>query len=86
MRNSLKSFFVILLALLAIYSSQLTANAALPHLINYQGRLTDTNGAPLNGSYNITFRIYDALTAGNLLWQGTYTNVSINKGIFSVLL
>ncbi len=60
--------------------------AAVPHLINYQGRLTDTSGVPLNGLYNITFRIYDAEAAGNLLWQGTYGNVSINKGIFNILL
>ena len=62
------------------------ANAAIPHLLNYQGRLTDSGGAPLSGLYNITFRIYDAETAGNLLWQGTYSSVSITKGIFNILL
>ncbi len=62
------------------------ANAEVPHLINYQGRLTDASGAALNASYNITFRIYDAENAGNLLWQGTYNNVPIAKGIFSILL
>ncbi|MCK9614262.1 MAG: hypothetical protein M0R48_02015 [Candidatus Omnitrophica bacterium] len=60
--------------------------AEVPHLINYQGRLTDTGGVPLNGSYNLTFRIYDAETAGNLLWEETQTGVIINKGIFAVLL
>jgi hypothetical protein len=63
-----------------------TVNAAVPHLLNYQGRLTDASGAPLNGSYNLTFRIYDAETAGNLLWQEQHTGVVIQKGIFSVLL
>lgn len=63
-----------------------TANAAVPHLLNYQGRLTDTSGKPLDGLYNITFRLYDAETAGNLLWQGTYNSVSISKGVFSILL
>jgi hypothetical protein len=62
------------------------AFAEIPHLINYQGRLTDTAGVPLNGSYNLTFRIYDAETAGNLLWEETQTGVIINKGIFAVLL
>ena len=63
-----------------------TVYAAIPHLINYQGKLTDPNGKPLeNGSYNITFRIYDAENGGTMLWQGTYS-VSIQKGIFSVLL
>jgi hypothetical protein len=55
-------------------------------LLNYQGRLTDSSGKPLDGSYNLTFRIYDAETAGNLLWQGTYSNALINRGTFNVLL
>lgn len=62
------------------------ADAAVPHLINYQGRLTDTSGAPLNGSYNLTFRIYDAETAGNLLWEETHSGALIQKGIFGILL
>lgn len=61
-------------------------NAAVPHLINYQGRLTDTSGTPLNGSYNLTFRIYDTESAGNLLWEEAQSGVVIQKGIFSVLL
>lgn len=60
--------------------------AAVPHLINYQGRLTDTNGAPLNGSYSLTFRIYDAETAGNMLWEETQSGVVVQKGIFNILL
>jgi hypothetical protein len=60
--------------------------AEVPHLINYQGRLTDAGGTTLNGLYNIIFRIYDAEAAGNLLWQGTYSGTQINKGIFNILL
>lgn len=60
--------------------------AAVPHLINYQGRLTDSTGTPLNGSYALTFRIYDSETAGGMLWEETHTGVVIQKGIFSVLL
>jgi len=63
-----------------------TAEAAIPHLINYQGRLTDTSGRPLEGAYEITFRIYDAEAAGNLLWEETHTGMVIENGIFSVLL
>lgn len=60
--------------------------AEVPHLLNYQGRLTDASGLPLNGSYAITFRIYDAETAGSMLWEETHTGLVIQKGIFSVLL
>jgi len=73
--------------LLALFCAiTVTAYAAIPHLINYQGRLTDTSGTPLNGLYNLTFRIYDAESAGNLLWQGTYSSIQINKGIFNIFL
>ncbi len=63
-----------------------TAYAAVPHLINYQGRLTDKDAKPLDGSYSIAFRIYDAESAGNLLWEETQAGVVVQKGIFSILL
>jgi hypothetical protein len=74
--------FFLFSVLCSLYS---VANAEVPHLINYQGRLTDSSGKPLEGTHNLTFRIYDAETAGNLLWQETQS-VLIQKGIFSVLL
>ena len=63
-----------------------TSYASVPHLINYQGRLTDKSSVPLSGSYTLTFTFYDAETAGTPLWKGTYNNVAIAKGIFSILL
>jgi hypothetical protein len=80
---------IILLAIFLLWTvvyGLSNTEAAVPHLINYQGRLTDSSGNPLNGSYNITFRIYDAETAGTLLWQEQHTGVVIQKGIFSILL
>lgn len=85
MKNLTKILFLILL-LNALRYPLSAAYAAVPHLINYQGRITDSSGTPLNGSYAITFRIYDAEAAGNLLWQETHTGLVIQKGIFSVLL
>lgn len=58
----------------------------MPHLLRYQGTLTDANNVPLEGTYNLSFRIYDASTAGNLLWSETQTSVSVSNGVFSVLL
>jgi len=60
--------------------------AQIPHLINYQGKLTDTSGNPVpDGAYSITFRIYDATEGGNLLWEETQ-NILIQRGIFACLL
>jgi len=77
---------IIILLLTICYLPLAFSYAAVPHLINYQGRLTDSSGTPLNGTYDLTFRIYDAEAAGNLLWQETHLGALIQKGIFGILL
>lgn len=79
------SFFVLGLSSFVPHPSSL-AYAVVPHLISYQGRLTDTSGNPLTGSYAVTFRIYDAETAGSMLWEETHLGVVVDKGLFSVFL
>lgn len=72
-----------------LFTSFLLTNfvyADVPHLIRFQGKVTDKAGAPLNGVYNITFRIYDAETGGALLWSETQASIPVNNGIFTVLL
>ena len=61
-------------------------DAAVPHLVRYQGQAVDNQGIPLQGPYNLTFRLYDADTGGTVVWQDQQANVPINKGHFSVLL
>ena len=75
--------------LLIAYCLVLSANvcsAAIPHLIRYQGQAVDTKGVPLEGPYSLTFRLYDAETNGNKLWEEAQTNVQLSGGHFSVLL
>jgi hypothetical protein len=85
MKTLTKVILVVNFLLFTLNCSLSTLNAAVPHLINYQGRLTDSTGKPLEGTHNLTFRIYDAETAGNLLWEETQS-VLLQKGVFSVLL
>src|SRR3989338_8833687 len=61
------------------------AQAAIPRYINYQGKLTDADDAPVTGDVSITVRIYDAETGGTALWTETQT-VTVTRGIFSILL
>lgn len=75
-------FFYSLSSLIHLPSS--FVYAAVPHLINYQGRLTDASAKPLEGAYDITFRIYDAEAAGSLLWEETHLGAVIQKGVFNV--
>ncbi len=63
-----------------------TAQAAVPHLINYQGQLTNKDNKPLDGTYKLTFKVYDAESGGNLLSEELFDSVFVEKGVFSVLL
>jgi hypothetical protein len=57
-----------------------------PRLLNYQGFLTDTLGNPItNPSSSMTFTIFDAVSAGSQKWTESQL-VSVDKGIFHVLL
>ncbi len=60
--------------------------AEIPQQINYQGWLSDPSGEPLSGNYSITFRLFDAETAGTELWTETQTDVSVESGLFHVIL
>jgi len=86
MKTLTKSILIFIFALTLSFSLCALSFADIPHLINYQGKLTDKAGKPVaDGTYSVTFRIYDAESAGTLLWEETQS-VSIQKGIFSVLL
>ena len=46
----------------------ITAAYAVPNKINVQGRLTNNSGQPIEGTVDVKFEIYSALTGGTLLW------------------
>lgn len=60
--------------------------AAVPKLLTYQGLLKDSAGNFLTGTYSMTFKIYDAATAGTELWSETQSTVSVSSGRFTVQL
>lgn len=62
------------------------ASAEIPLVMNYQGVLTDGTGTAVpDGSYNLTFNIYEVAEGGSSIWAETQP-VEVNKGIFSVFL
>ena len=77
---------LIIIVLLTIVGGQYIEPlyAAVPKLLNYQGKLLDSSGVGINDTLTITFKLYDAATGGNLLWQETINDVEILKGLFSV--
>jgi microcystin-dependent protein len=60
--------------------------AQVPQMINYQGKLTKTNGAPLDTTIQMIFSIYADSSGLVLKWTETQGSVKIDKGVFNVLL
>jgi hypothetical protein len=59
---------------------------SVPQLLNYQGKLTQTNGNPVaDSTYSITFRMFSAPAGGTALWTETQS-IQTHAGIFNCLL
>jgi len=62
------------------------ADAQVPNTLNYQGILTGSDSKPVaDGSYQLTFKLYNAATGGTALWSEAQ-NITTNNGVFSVVL
>jgi hypothetical protein len=84
------STFAVLFAVADPNSAQ--AVTSVPTKMNFQGRITNSAGNILaNGTYNMRFKIYDALTSGTLQWSedrlvSATQGVTVTNGQFSVQL
>ncbi|MEE9441047.1 MAG: hypothetical protein V3V99_00030 [candidate division Zixibacteria bacterium] len=81
MRHIKLSQTLILFAILIISSATVFAQA--PDMIMYQGRLTDTDGAPITTTTQVIFTIYDADVLGNDLFADTLDITPDNNGLFT---
>lgn len=84
------SLFAVLFAVVEPDSAQ--AATTVPTKMNFQGRITNSAGNILaNGTYNMRFKIYNALTSGTLQWSedrlvSAAQGVTVTNGQFSVQL
>lgn len=68
-------------------ASQSQPTEGAPNLINYSGNLSDAAGNPVpDGTYMITFNVYDSAIGGINLWTSTSRPVTTSGGIFSYVL
>ena len=58
----------------------------IPQTVSYQGVLTDVDGVAVEGTVDLTFRLYDAETGGSPVWSETQKLVTVSDGIFNVIL
>lgn len=59
--------------------------AAVPTTINYQGKLLDNAGQPVNETVTMWFMLYNAAIDGSNMW-GQEATVTVTNGIFTVAL
>ena len=76
--------FGIVVGVFSLVLARTVLFAQAPQLLNYQGKLS-TGGNPASSPLTITFSIYATATGTSALWSETQ-NVSVDKGIFNVLL
>jgi len=59
------------------------AQADVPQMINYQGRLTDSDSIPVDGPVLINFKIYGSESDNDSLWWSGYQTIQVDNGLFS---
>lgn len=79
--NRSRQFVMVVASLLA----SVTARADIPHLISFQGNLSDTAGGPLiMSTVTVTFRIYSVAAGGAALWTELDVVTTGSSGAFRV--
>lgn len=71
---------------LALIVSAIYVAVAAPQLTQYQSRLTDDAGIPLNGDFDLTFTIYDSEVDGTAIWTETHSAAPVSDGIVELFL
>jgi len=79
--------YPVLIAVIALVclTAGIVSAATVTQNITYQGKLTNAAGNSLTGTYNVTFRIYDASTGGTTLSTDT-RSVTAANGLFTTAL
>jgi hypothetical protein len=54
--------------------------------MEYQGQLTDPNGAPLNGTHDLLIGIWDSESGGTKRWSELHAATPVTNGAFEVVL
>lgn len=80
---ALVSLMVLITGGTGAFYGQRAPSATVADSINYQGRLTDPGGVPLDGTFPMRFQIYNAANLGTLLWDSGIFDVPVNNGYFN---
>ncbi len=76
----------VIIAVITICLFVTTAAAAVPQMLTYQGRLTNSSGTPLTEIVALTFTIYTDSLGTSTLWTELHPTVAVEDGLFTVVL
>ena len=82
MRGFVSSWLFVVIAMFYL-GMPLSATAAIPQQITYQGYLTATDGTPVNKTVTLNVSIYDVASGGVPLWSDQQV-VAVANGQFSI--
>ena len=83
----MRSVVIAVVAAVLVMGFCLEASATVPRLVNYQGILNDSGGLPVDGPHSLTFKIYaDSAQGAPVLWAEVHSGVSVDDGLFNVIL
>ena len=78
-----KLFYTLFLCFFA-FSANLIAQGAT---LSVQGVIKNSDGSAVdNGKYDLTFKLYDAISGGTALWTEDQSQITVTGGIYSALL
>lgn len=78
--------FVFVVMWIAIFFLASVSSADVPHMINYQGKLTTAEGGCVDTAVQMTFSIYLDSIGIDPLWTESQPSVRVKEGVFNVLL
>lgn len=81
MKNLTKNLVLLLLALFICQEVEAQTNLSVQGVI----RKSDGNAIE-DGQYAITFKLYDTIVGGDLLWTELQPNIQVTSGIYSAIL
>ncbi len=80
---NIQRFLLSVFVTISALSFQLSALSEVPNLINYQGRLRDNLGLPLNGAISVQVALYTNETSDNVVFRQDIGAVPITNGVYS---
>ncbi len=79
-----KFFLIAFIIIFGFFQNAQISLASKENQLLYRGYLKNIAGKPITGVRNITLKIYDSPSEGNMVWEQFYPNTNINNGFFSV--